>query len=178
VPQAYLFQVQHYMAVTGYPVADIAVLIGGSDFRIYTVEADRELHDMLVTAEAAFWQRVQNNEPPEPVSLADALAMWGKASVSRSVQATPEMVAAVVEMRNLKAQIAELDARADESKAEIMIALGEADTLVDFNGTPLVTWKAGKPPERFDAKTFKVAHPELYAAFAATGEPTRRFLLK
>jgi hypothetical protein len=32
--------VQHYLAITAMPVADVAVLIGGSDFRIYEVPAD------------------------------------------------------------------------------------------------------------------------------------------
>ena len=43
------------MAVTGFVVADVAVLIGGSDFRLYEVPADAELQQMLVDAEAEFW---------------------------------------------------------------------------------------------------------------------------
>ena len=52
IPQAYLLQVQHYMAVTGCAVADIAVLIGGADYRMYEVQADAELQAMLIDAEA------------------------------------------------------------------------------------------------------------------------------
>src|SRR5262245_21334122 len=35
IPQDYILQTQHEMFVTGLPVADVAVLIGGQDFRIY-----------------------------------------------------------------------------------------------------------------------------------------------
>jgi len=34
VPQEYLIQVQHYLAVTALPVADVAVLFGGQEFRL------------------------------------------------------------------------------------------------------------------------------------------------
>lgn len=178
VPQGYLFQVQHYMAVTGYPVADIAVLIGGSDFRIYTVEADRELHDMLVDAEAGFWQRVVEGDEPEPVTMADALTLWGKFSREARVTATDEIASACAQLAETKRAIAELEGRADELKLSIMMALGEADTLVDPQGKPLCTWKASKPVERFDAKALKAAHPEIHAQFVTIGEPSRRFLLK
>jgi len=66
VPQGYLLQVQHYMLVTAMPVADIAVLIGGSDFRMYEIPADRELQEMIADGEHDFWMRVQKGEPPEP----------------------------------------------------------------------------------------------------------------
>jgi putative phage-type endonuclease len=66
IPQYYLLQVQHYMLVTATPVSDVAVLIGGSDFRTYEVPADVELQEMIVEGEAAFWRRVQEGNPPEP----------------------------------------------------------------------------------------------------------------
>ncbi|MGH8029807.1 MAG: YqaJ viral recombinase family protein, partial [Arenimonas sp.] len=78
VPQPYLLQVQHYLAVMRYDVADIAVLIGGSDFRIYEVPADPELQAMMIEAEAEFWQRVLAGNPPDPVSYADALQRYGQ----------------------------------------------------------------------------------------------------
>jgi putative phage-type endonuclease len=66
VPENYLLQVQHYLAVTALPVADVAVLIAGSDFRLYEVPADRELQEMVIDGEADFWQHVEQGEPPEP----------------------------------------------------------------------------------------------------------------
>lgn len=178
VPQGYLFQVQHYMAVTGYPVADVAVLIGGSDFRIYTVEADRDLHNMLVDAEAAFWQRVVDADPPEPVSMADVKALWGRFSREQKIEATPDLLQALEDLRGYKTAIAELEELADSRKLAIMAALGEADTLVDTSGRPLVTWKAGKAPERLNGKALKADYPEIHALYAAPGTPSRTFLIK
>ncbi len=178
VPQGYLFQVQHYMAVTGYPLTDIAVLIGGSDFRIYTIEADPELHGLLIDAEADFWRRVQEEDAPEPVSLSDAEALWGRFSTSKKVVATADVEAAVMEMRTIKAAISDLEARFDEKKLAVLCAMQDADTLVDLQGRELVTWRAGKPPVRFDSKALKGANPEIYEQFATEGEATRRFLIK
>lgn len=178
IPQAYLFQVQHYMAVTGFDVADVAVLIAGSDFRIYTVEADRELHEMLVEAEAAFWRRVLDDDPPEPISLADAVSRWGRSSASGSIVADQDVEAAAVALAQATSEIKRMESIADDLKAKIMIAMGDADTLVDSSGKVIATWKLPKSTQRFDVSAFKVAHPEIYANFLKSGEASRRFLLK
>lgn len=178
IPQAYLFQVQHYMAVTGFDVADVAVLIAGSDFRIYTVEADRELHEMLVEAEALFWRRVLDDDPPEPISFADAVSRWGRSSASGSIVADQDVEAAAVALAQATSEIKRMESIADDLKAKIMIAMGDADTLVDSSGKVIATWKLPKSTQRFDVSAFKVAHPEVYANFLKSGEASRRFLLK
>lgn len=178
IPQPYLLQVQHYMGVTGFGVADVAVLIGGSDFRIYEVPADPELQEMIVDAAADFWSRVQRGDPPEPVTVSDAVARWGRTSKSDLVMADGETIAAVARIRALRAQIASLEAQEDQARAVVMRALGECDTLVDGAGKTLVTWKASAAPQRFDAAAFKSSHPALAAAFTKAGEPIRRFIVK
>lgn len=178
IPQPYLLQVQHYMEVSGFPIADVAVLIGGSDFRIYEVPADRELQQMLVEAEADFWQRVQKGEPPEPVSYADVQARFGRASKAGSVLADDEVMQALRQLRELKTQAKHLELAEEQWKAIVMKALGENDTLIDSSGHTLATWKASAAPKRFDSTAFKAKHPDLYELFLAVGEPSRRFLLK
>lgn len=178
VPQDYLFQVQHYMAVTGFEVADIAVLIGGSDFRLYEVPADAELQGMMIEAEAEFWRRVQNMDPPEPVTLAEAMAKYGRASRADRVMADQNVMAAVDMLRIVRDKRAALDADEEAAKAVILRTLGECDTLVDATGKTLATWKAQAGAKRFDSAAFKDAHPDMYSQFVKQGEPSRRFLLK
>ncbi|HUT77448.1 MAG TPA: YqaJ viral recombinase family protein [Polyangia bacterium] len=55
VPADYLLQVQHQLGVTGHTVGDLAVLIGGQKFVIFTIERDDRLIDDLFMAEARFW---------------------------------------------------------------------------------------------------------------------------
>jgi len=173
IPEPYQAQVQHYMAVTGFYVADVAVLIGGSDFRIYEVPADPELQELIIDQEAAFWDRVQHGVEPDPVSAADIKIKFGRHSVARQVQASPEVLAALRQLEDIKA----LKAEEEGARAVIQAHMGEADTLVDGEKV-LATWKAGKPSKRFDATAFKAAHPELHTQFIKEGEPSRRFLIK
>ena len=64
IPDEYMCQVQHYMAVTRYAGAYIAVLIGGNTFKWRFVERDEELISMLIELESAFGSHVQNGTPP------------------------------------------------------------------------------------------------------------------
>lgn len=178
IPQPYLLQTQHYMAVTGLPVADVAVLIGGADFRIYEVPADRELQDMLIEAEHEFWQRVLRRDPPKPVTVEDVVTLYGRASRAEQVTASAEVEQAVDRLREIKSQRALLDDEESRWKTIVLNALGVRDTLVDPAGRVLCTWKASAPAKRFDAKAFEAANPALYAQFLKAGDPVRRFLIK
>lgn len=178
VPQAYVVQIQHYLAVTALPVADVAVLIGGSDFRLYEVPADAELQDLIIEQEAAFWRAVQEGTPPDPVTYADVVARYGRASREGVVPATDEVLEALARLRLLKTEREELDAEEEQTKAIVLAAFGECDTLVDRAGRALATWKATKPRQTFDAAALKAAHPEIHAQFLKAGEPSRRFLIK
>lgn len=177
VPQSYLIQVQHYLAVTGFEVADVAVLIGGSDFRMYEVPADRELQQMMIDEEATFWNLVREGTPPEPVSYADVMAKYGRASREGRIEADATLLTAIENLRKVKDTMAQLEQQEEEFKACIMKGLGENDTLI-YQGATIATWKAARPSQRFDAKAFQAAHPALYQQFLKTGEVSRRFLLK
>lgn len=179
IPLAYMLQVQHYMTVTALPVADVAVLIGGADFRIYEIPADAELQRMLVEGEAEFWQHVVRAEPPAPQSLEDARKRWGGLAVRGSVTATEADVQAVHSLAALLHEAKTLARAADDAKAHLMQRMGETgDALVDSAGRALVTWKLARGAERFDVEAFAAEHADLYAAYLRTGKPARRFLLK
>lgn len=178
IPTPYLFQVQHYLEVTGFEFCDVAVLIGGSDFRLYEVGVDPELCRMIVEAEAEFWARVQRREPPEPVTMADAIARWGRASRAETVEADQSLLDAVESLRLIKSEMGDLEEREERAKAVIMRALGDRDTLIGPDGKTLATWKAQAGAKRIDTKALKELRPTVYAEFEKQGEPVRRFLLK
>lgn len=178
IPEAYALQVQHYLCVTGYAVADVAVLISGSDFRLYEVHADRELQDMLIEAEAAFWQRVITGNEPEPITFAEVQQRYGRSNAAGAVLAGPEVAEAVIELARIKAQIKALEVAEEEAKAIVVRAFSDrGDTLIGKDRT-LATWKLTKAPARFDTAAFKAAHPDLAAQFTRPGNPYRRLLIK
>lgn len=66
IPQEYVLQCQHALAVTGLGFAILAVLIGGNQFRWYRLERDQTLIDKLMRLEFNFWDNLQNEIPPNP----------------------------------------------------------------------------------------------------------------
>ena len=64
IPPAYLVQVMHYLAVTGYGFAIVSALIGGQAYREYIIERDDDFVSALIQAERAFLNCVQGLTPP------------------------------------------------------------------------------------------------------------------
>jgi putative phage-type endonuclease len=65
-PPVYVqLQEQWEMAVTALPRADVAALIAGFDFRIYTVHRDDTMIADLLTIAEDFWRKVQARTPPK-----------------------------------------------------------------------------------------------------------------
>ena len=75
IPDEYQLQIAHYLSVTGYQGAYVAVLIGGNTFRWKFMERDEELISMLVELETAFWRHVQEGTPP-PLDGSEASAKF------------------------------------------------------------------------------------------------------
>lgn len=177
IPDDYVCQTQHYMLVTGLPVFDVAVLIGGSDFRIYEVEADREIQEALLERELEFWRMVETGEEPEAESPDDTRARWPQ-STTRSLVVPEHVVSIAVELAKVKAYKAQAEAAEALLAAQIQQHMQDAEAISLPGGKLLATWKSTKPRQSFDVESFKTEHPELYKAFLRTGESSRRFLLK
>ena len=179
IPIYYATQVQHYMIVTGVHVADVVVSIAGGMPEIYEVPEDIDMQRVIVDAEREFWEMVQTNRPPEPVSFEDALARYGGASQKGKVLATDEAKEAWAWIRGMKEVIEELTTQMDKRKAIVMNLLGdEGDELVDLNGATLVTWRLAKGRKGFDQDRFRTEHPELFDQYVVERPGSRRFLAK
>lgn len=75
IPIPVRLQVVHYLAVTDLPWIDVAVLIGGQEYREYRIERDEDEIGDLVDREVAFWDLVRRREPPE-VDGSEAARRW------------------------------------------------------------------------------------------------------
>lgn len=179
IPDYYALQVQHYMIVTGFEVADVPVSIGGGSPEIYEVPADRELQEMIIEAEAAFWQRVVDGNPPDPVTYADAIQRFGGIEAEGDVLASEEAILTIEALRSVRTEMKELEGVEEELKGRLIIFMGDSgDAIVTPNGKPLVTYKLARGRETIDAKALKSEMPEIYQKYIRQGEPSRRFLLK
>lgn len=178
VPQEYFLQVQWYMAVTGFDVSDIAVLIGASDYRQYEISADPELQDMLIREASLFWSCVESGTPPAATGIEDAKLKYRSPESGSSMVASSDVELMVEQMHAAILKTDEWSAKADHLKASIMLAMGSNELLTTPDGSLLATWKARKGAARLDSSALKVAHPDIYAKFVKTGEATRTFTLK
>lgn len=178
IPDEYQLQLQHYMAVTGYKAAYIAVLIGGNTFRWKFVERDEELISMLIDLEADFWRHVQDCTPP-PLDGSDAsakfLAQRFPNSTPKSQIALPD--AAVDLLAQYDEACEELEAAAERKReAENLLKEMLGDNEVGTSGDHIVTWKS-VCQERLDSKTLKAEHPTLCKKY--TNQTSyRRFSIK
>jgi len=64
-------QAQHQLAVMDWQWGSIAVLIGGQRFRYFDVERNDAFIEAMIATEAAFWQRLEEQNPP-PVDGSDS----------------------------------------------------------------------------------------------------------
>lgn len=177
IPLYYQTQVQHYLCVTGAAKAYVAVLIGGNSFRVYEVDADAEIQQMLIAVERDFWNKVENRIRPEidgsdaSRELLDRIYKGG--SSERAV--LPDKAIGYIQ-EYISASEDEEDAKARKQDAANHIK----DIMGDFNSAEcfghIVTWKPVKS-ERVDAKALKAEEPEVYARYAKTVN-SRRFSIK
>lgn len=163
VPDMHYAQVQHYMGVTGEFACDIAVLIRGSDFRIYHVTRNENFIEALFAHEIAFWECVQNGTPPEP-TLNDEAALTYPSGKDRSIETDIEGLQLYEDLCEIREAEKDLKEQKDKIELELKKLIGDdADTLT-YAGEKLVSWKS-QTSMRFDSKAFQKEHPDLYQSF-------------
>jgi putative phage-type endonuclease len=178
VPEHYLVQVQHYLAVTGRAWADLAVLfLTEREFRIYHVPRDNDLVKVILAEEIRFWrEHVEPQVPPPPRSLDDLRRVWPRHRPGSISVASPEITAAAAQLAALRGQIKALEARADELVFAIQQAMADAEELHAEDGRVLATWKS-VTTRSIDTKALANAHPDIVSGFMKE-KASRRFLLK
>ena len=167
IPDEYMCQIQHYMAVTGYKAAYIAVLIGGNTFRWKLVERDKELISMLIELEANFWNHVQMNTPPAmdgSAASAKFLSERFPNSVPKSQITLPDTAADLIQQYDAACeQLEAITEQKREAENKLKELLGENE--VGTAGDRIIVWKSVSQ-ERLDSKTLKAEHPTLYQKYA------------
>lgn len=174
IPDYYLTQVQHYMAVTGATVCDVAVLIAGRDFRIYTVQADAELQAVLIQREKDFWQLVTSRTAPDPINPDDAARVWTSAIKGKTIDATGDMVAAWARLHQISESIEALEDEESQLKTKIMSFMQDSTSL-KHQGKTLCSWSAPSSRKTVDSKKLAAEFPDAYEACLKAGAPRRTF---
>jgi putative phage-type endonuclease len=178
IPDEYILQTQHYMAVTGYMGAYVAVLIGGNQFKWKFIERDNEIISMLVRLEADFWKHVQERIPP-PLDGSDASAKFLNERFPDSVPLSrinlPDTAATLIRQYEAASEkVEQYTEQKQEAENLLKEMLGEHEA--GTYGERIISWKS-IAQERLDSKTLKAEHPRLYKKYANKSS-YRRFSIK
>ena len=178
IPDEYMCQLQHYMAVIGCKGAYIAVLIGGNTFRWKFIERDEELISILIELESAFWNHVQDGTPP-PLDGSDASAKFLSKQFPRSTPQTqiilPDTAATLLAQYDEACEQLEVITE-QKQKAQNLLKQMMGEHEIGTSGGRIITWKS-VAQERLDSKTLKAEHPTLCKKY--TNQTSyRRFTIK
>jgi len=175
VPQDYLLQCQHYMLLTGLPVADLAVLINRFDYRIYEIPADRELQEMIIEAARDFMRRIREGDRPpidfEHRTAIDVVRKLYPGTNGARVAASTEAVDWRSQMEAAAAIAKEHDAIAKALKARLLDSMGEAAVLAFPDGKAIRRKLIEKksytvaPSSYWDARVVNDTAPNMFVAY-------------
>ncbi len=149
-PEAYLIQAASYMALTGCPRWDVAVLFGNQEFRIYHLARDLELEEMILDEAVRFWtDHVLARVPPDPTSEAEARQRWPRHIDGLYLEADEALLVMLQHLAACKRRGKELADEEQGIKDLILPLLKDADSVWRGDAT-LATYRANKDSQRTD----------------------------
>lgn len=163
VPVYYQTQVMHYLSVTGRPFADVAVLIGGQQYREYRLLRDESDIEAVDKAVDDFWSMVEKGIEPPAEPAGQALAAY--ASNHPSDGEVDDLESAPPEFDRWYGSKLELDSMKSLNEryaSELIEKIGDRKGLSFPEGK--VLWQRSES-SRFDSKRFKKEHPELWEEY-------------
>ena len=177
IPVAYELQLQHYLLVTGYNIGYIAVLIGGNDFRYRKIEADKELHKIMIEQYSKFWDMVQKEEAPAVDGSDSCKEFLGKLfpqSIEQEIELMPSNLNLLQVLENCKERVKELSERQQEIENQIKLEMSKSEKAIC--GDWKVSWKTSVS-KRLDTKKLKEEQKDIYEKYTKESS-SRRFLVK
>jgi putative phage-type endonuclease len=153
IPDEYLVQCHHYMNVLRVATWEVAVLLGGQDFRVYRIERDMKLQSAMTERLAEWWQKyiVDGAEPPltghaaerewlrsrfprdsAPVVAADRVAEQWAATLAVSLEAFEVVEYQVEEARNNLKRIIGENAGVESAAFRVLWKLSKGRRSVDW----------------------------------------------
>lgn len=180
IPDLYLIQSHFYAAIirtNGIPLRsiDFAVLFGGQRFRIYSVQIDDELCDIIIDRVVEFYNRYIVNQEPLDLAAApcDLLEAYYRKSNGTSITLPDDdhIGHALSEYIRIRDEIGTLEDEQKKHKAVIEVAMGEAAkgvyTDADTGKAIGVSWTETSR-KSFDSKRFEKEQPELFKQYQKT----------
>jgi predicted phage-related endonuclease len=155
-------QVQHQLWVTGYEVADVAVLRRHWRLGVFEVARDDEYLDNLIYLERWLWDLVERREMP-PVDGTESsrrvLAQLYRQNNGLMLPATADLDLLAEELRIAKAEAKAAGDREATVENAVRAVIGDADGFEGSWGR--ITWKRNRDSERTDWKEVAAAYDRI-----------------
>lgn len=163
VPMNYLLQVQHYMLVTGYECADLAVLFMRTrDFRIYTIHKNEDIQEAIKVNGTIFWKCVLNNVEPD-LTETDRLEIVNQMHPNDGdmLEADSDIEKLILSYKGAKEKEKEIKKEVESLGNQIKLFIQDKKGIT-LNGKTVATYS--EPTERItiDLNYLKEDDPNLY----------------
>ncbi len=146
VPDQYLIQCSWQMFVTGREFVDLATLIGGQDFRIYTIPRDEELIGMIAEQAYSWWNTYILSECPPPISGekgdTEYLNSEYPQHYDNTLYAGPDLDDICLKLRDVSEQVSSLSKEQDRLKNSVKEYMKDSSKLEFSAGS--ITWKTNE----------------------------------
>lgn len=172
-------QLQTYIHLSGAPTGLLARRIGHA-LDVQAVPRHQHAIDLMLELGEAFMGWIRKGDPPpvcgHPDDRGALIELYPDASRDTKRRENREVRAARRELGLLISAGAANKARQEHCRAVITEHMGEAEVLLNRQGTIVAKW-ANVQSRRFDTKAFAADHPDLYERYRVP-TTTRRLDLK
>ena len=178
IPESYLIQCAFYASICDVPKVDIAVLIAGQDFRIYTYNRNKDLEDKIIKIGVNFWHNhIEKRIPPKCVNTRETFNLFLQSN-HHEIVAESNIMEKWEQLKSLKEEESRIQSTIEKLKTDIQEFMRDYDVLIDNNGNVIATWKNSTPRSFFDLKRFKDEAKDLYLKYISYAKQSRMFLIK
>ncbi|MBQ7280585.1 MAG: YqaJ viral recombinase family protein [Bacteroidales bacterium] len=178
IPKHWFCQVQYQLAVAGYQHGSLAWMMAGFQFGHIDIDVVPDFASWLISEVERFWtDNVLGKKEPEAINVQDVLAKYAKHTEGKSIEISDEVMQSVLDLKEVKKEIAALDERKAALEEQVKLAMGDAEAIT-YQGQTVATWKAPKAGVKFNEKLFKAENEQLWKQYAEPSQGARRFLIK
>lgn len=180
LPQHWFCQLQYQLGVAELEQGAIAWLTAGREFGYRNLIFDKDFYEWMIEEVTRFWvDNIIGDAEPMAINVEDVLLKNPRHIAGKMLTANDDVIAELAELKELREELAALDARKKDIEAGIKMIMGDAEALVLPNtDNILCTWKVGKDRSKFDEKRFAQEHPDIYTQYTKTTPGSRTFLVK
>lgn len=184
IPTNYLLQCAWYMSLCDFPSWDVAVLIGGQEYRQYTLKRNLDLEGTILTlAEDFYRSHVLRFDPPQ-IDNSESSNRWLKQRypsdvIPKLVPSTRDLDEMAHNLNAIKQQISDLTKEADLIENSIKLSIGDHEGVVGSDWR--ATWKKAKSTKTVDWEKIAIAlspSQMLIDSHTREREGSRRFIFK